>query len=146
MSTFINYGENQVPLDPDKIIEKYGGTYIGNFCLPARIGGWVNNPVMVFYQPNPPNPDYSNYYAMYVDEYDRVFIADGLPAFREGIAGVVADDGEIIFSRYRHDYRTSSDGSVIIDGGRDYTKTNTTNTVHLVIDKDKLVVKSEEAV
>jgi hypothetical protein len=29
-----------------------------------------------------------------------------------------------VVSGYRHDYRTSSDGSAFIDGGRDYTRTN----------------------
>jgi len=45
-------------------------------------------------------------------------------------AGVVADNGDVIYSRYRHDFRESDDGSVWIDGGRDYTRTN-------VIDKER---------
>jgi hypothetical protein len=50
-------------------------------------------------------------------------ICDAITATQEDIWGVVANDGEVIYSRYRHDYRTSKDGSVMIDGGRDYTKT-----------------------
>ena len=38
------------------------------------------------------------------------------------ISAAVADDGEIIYSKYRHDYNVSKDKSVFIDGGRDYTR------------------------
>ena len=38
------------------------------------------------------------------------------------IAGIVANNGDVIYSRYRHDCRWSPDNSVMIDGGRDYTR------------------------
>jgi hypothetical protein len=49
-------------------------------------------------------------------------ITNAMSAFEHPILGAVADDGEIVVSGYRHDYRRSKDGTVFIDGGRDYTK------------------------
>jgi hypothetical protein len=49
-------------------------------------------------------------------------ITNAISAFEHPMLGVVADDGEVIVSGYRHDYRRSKDGTVFIDGGRDYTR------------------------
>jgi hypothetical protein len=49
------------------------------------------------------------------------FIINGLTAI-EPFQAVVANNGEVVWSRYRHDYRKSQDGSVWIDGGRDYLR------------------------
>lgn len=139
----INYGTSEQPLDISAVENHYGVKYIGDFCLRNRDGGWCNWSAAIFYQDNP-NIDlgHTHYMAAYVDR-GRVYVSKGDSAFAEPIVGVVADDGEIIYSRYRHDYRTSSDNSVYIDGGRDYVRTDGIGkTVQLVIDKDKLVVQN----
>ena len=43
------------------------------------------------------------------------------------ITAAVAADGEIIYSRCRHDYNVSKDRSAWIDGGRDYTRSSSGN-------------------
>ena len=58
---------------------------------------------------------------------------------------VVAANGDVIYSRYRHDYRHSPDGSVWIDGGRDYTRSGVPTGewdafVTLRIVEDKLII------
>ncbi len=87
--------------------------------------------VAVFYGDTEHPVSKSRYFALYYA--DTLMITDG--AFIEGqeISGALADNGDVIFSRYRHDYVISPDGSVTIDGGRAYTKTNTKNLVTLVI-------------
>lgn len=96
--------------------------YVADLCLKDRDGNWANEPAAIFYQENPPH-GYSNYFAIIV-RGRQTLITSGASAVEQPITGILADDGEVIFSRYRHDYRTSKDGSVFIDGGRDYTKCN----------------------
>lgn len=71
----------------------------------------------------------------------QAMITNAESAFSEPITGVVAKDGEIIFSRFRHDYQESTDGSVFVDGGRDYLRTNThpDRVISLVVSKNRLV-------
>jgi outer membrane protein assembly factor BamB len=64
---------------------------------------------------------YSKYFALIIQN-GSAYITSGASAVDGIITGIVADDGEIIYSRYRHDYRTSTDGTVFIDGGRDYVR------------------------
>jgi hypothetical protein len=53
----------------------------------------------------------------------------------------VESGGEIIFSRFRHDYRMTVDGQAMIDGGRDYTRGSTAGTwLTLKFDGPELVI------
>lgn len=63
----------------------------------------------------------SRYFGLYKSD-DGLMITDG--SFVEDIkfTGVKADNGDIIYSRHRHDMRQSPDGSVWIDGGNDYVR------------------------
>lgn len=142
------FDENQIKY----IEDHFNAHFIGDFCLKNKDGSWANLPFAVFYQPNPPadRPDCTKYFAMYWKGTD-LMITDGSSAFSEPIAGITAKNGEIIYSRYRWDYRQSEDGSVWIDGGRDYIRSglNTdclSSIVQLVIKEDRLVVKGMEDV
>lgn len=122
---------------------RYGATYMGDFCVKNIYGDWTTQPVAIFYQPNPDTTKgHSHYFGLAVRQ-DTVLIMRGDTAFDEPIAGIVSDAGEVIFSRYRHDYCTSQDGTVSIDGGRDYVKTigNIYNAmVHVVPDGPNLKI------
>jgi hypothetical protein len=116
------------PIDVAAVEKRYGGTYIGDFCLYTTNNGWSEVPAAVFYQPNPNRElGHTNYFGMFVRNINtfigegELYITKGDSAFKDDIAGVIAD-GEIIYSCYRHDYHTSTDKSVSIDGGRDYTR------------------------
>lgn len=95
--------------------------YMGYWCT-KRLDGesWNEQPVDVFYQPNP-NYDlgHSNYFGLFFRN-NSLFINDAQSAFSEPINGIICDDGEVLVSRYRHDY-VSKNGRMI-DGGRDYTR------------------------
>lgn len=86
----------------------------------------------------------SRYFAMYVTPMtQQLMITNGAFVEEQKIAGIVADNGDIIFSRYRHDYRTSDDGSVFIDGGRAYTRCSLVSAdrrVQLNVHKGRLEV------
>lgn len=126
METKINNGRDECIIGEKGIShfeKKYNATYVADLCLKDRYGNWANEPAAIFYQDTPPVPGYSHYFAIVV-RGKETFITSGESAVSEPIAGIQADDGEIIFSRYRHDFRRSKDESVFIDGGRDYTKHN----------------------
>lgn len=110
------------PIKIDVVEKEYNATYVGDFCLKTKDGSWTNFPVAIFYNPKPPKPEYSNYLGVFVTPENKIYITDGASAFLQPIIGIIADNGDVIISRYRHDYVTSADGSVFIDGGRDYVR------------------------
>jgi hypothetical protein len=67
-----------------------------------------------------------------------VYITEASSAFSDPIAGIPTDDGEVIVSRYRHDY-VEKDGRMI-DGGRDYTRSSMHPTVVITVTGDKFVI------
>lgn len=133
-------------LDIDKVEEVYNAKHVGDFCTKRLDGKHYNDiPVTVFYQPNPPelSPEgrpCSNYFGLYYQQ-KSLMICDAISAFDEPIVGSVAQNGDVIFSSYRHDYKHSPDGTAMIDGGfSGYYRTNGCPTVGLKVVKDKLVV------
>lgn len=106
--------------------------YVCETCLQDVNHNWVNNPVAVFYNLDPANvPEGgSRWFGMFwrvttglrAEDGHQLFITNAISAVANPIIGVQAENGDIIYSRYRWDYRTSPDGSVWIDGGRDYTR------------------------
>jgi hypothetical protein len=127
--------------DAYKTIEdKYNAKFVGVFCI-KNGDNWRNAPSAIFYQETPPQPEYSNYFAVSYSEHQLV-ISDGKSFNSNPIFGVVANDGQVIYSAYRHDYVESDDGSVMIDGGRDYLRcTSDSKLVELIIDKDQIKIK-----
>lgn len=143
------------PINVYHIEQQYGGKYIGDFCIKTK-QGWSEEVAAIFYQPNPNfELGHTHYFGilcqqphrgLVYDEDYQVAIINGESAFSEPIDGIIADDGEVIYSRYRHDFVTSSDGSVSIDGGRDYVRCMGSSVLNfnrrclLTIDKDKLII------
>lgn len=120
----VNTGIDECPFNIKNVEKKYNAKWVGQFPLKTSGGGWSSDVAgNVFFQEVPPVAGYSQYFALII-QHGTAMITTGKDAVEGTIVGVVADDGEIIYSRYRHDYRVSKDGTVIIDGGRDYTKTN----------------------
>lgn len=140
--------------DLEKIEAHYEATYVCETCIKNKDDGWANTAVSVFYQSDPSTvPEGgSQWFGLYFREYPLglgsmpsvLFIVNAISAVENDIQGIVAANGDVIYSRYRHDYRTSPDGSVWIDGGRDYTRSNVyaglTPFVTLRIVEDKLTI------
>jgi hypothetical protein len=57
---------------------------------------------------------------MFRRDGDTSYITDASSAFSAPITGILTKDGEVIVSRFRHDYIVK-DG-YMIDGGRDYLR------------------------
>lgn len=117
------------------IEEFYKAKYMGTWSLKNKDGYHINMPVEVFYQPNPDvEKGHTEYFALYYNQDKELRISDGSSAFEDPIYGVVTDSGKILISRFRHDYVT--EGSYMVDGGRDYFKRSARNeTVELKVHK-----------
>lgn len=147
MELKINYGSCVTGINIEKVEEVYGVKYIGDFCLRTTTGSWGEDPVSIFYQPNPPKPEFSNYLGVF-RRGGATYLTNGLSAFEQPIDGVISSNGEVVYSRYRHDFRSCDNGNTWVDGGRDYVRTNIIDRsrwVQLVIQEDKLVVKPCES-
>jgi hypothetical protein len=90
--------------------------------------------MVIFYGDEEHPVSKSRYFGIYFSPVDNTaMITDGSFVEQQEFVGAVANNGDIIYSHDRHDYRTSPDESVFIDGGRSYTKTNCPNTVILTV-------------
>lgn len=120
-----------------KIIEdKYNAKYVFESCLKLKDGGWCNMPVAIFYTEEA-HPEGSNYFGLYLTDFGDLMITNGISATEPFNALLV--DGDVVYSRYRHDYREHK--RAIVDGGRDYFKHNGVGqTVMLQVVGDHLEV------
>ena len=123
--------------------------YVCETCLRSRTGGWVNQAVAIFWNTDPANipaggsPWFGLFFRHDPPDFKRgsLMITNAISAVESPIAGIVADNGDVIYSHHRHDYRLSPDKSVWIDGGRDYTRTGLNPTlVDLQIKEGELCV------
>lgn len=104
----------------EKIEYQYNSKYMGYWCVKSRDNQWSDFPLDIFYQPEPDHEKgHTNYFGMYY-RGDKSLITNGESAFCEPITGIAMPSGEVLVSRYRHDY-VSVEG-YMIDGGRDYLR------------------------
>lgn len=98
--------------------------------------------VAIFYG-NEPHPDSgSHYFGLYYTPIEnQLMITNGAFVEDQHITGVVAENDDVIYSRYRHDFRYSPDNSVFVDGGRAYLRTNSTKTVSLKVKNGLLKIE-----
>lgn len=145
----VNHSKGYYPLNIEKCEKKYNAKYIGDFQTKRKDGSWNDKPCAIFYVENPDiSKGHSNYlglFAKYItDEYSELSITNGLSAVEEPFTAIQADNGEYVISSYRHDYRVSNDGSVMIDGGRDYNRyTSDKKLVKLKLNKDKFEIVND---
>ena len=105
-----------------KIEELKSAVHMGHWCTRAPDGNWNEQPVDLFYVANPDiSKGHSHYFGMFYRNH-TLYITNGESAFPtdNNIIGVLADDGEVLVSRFRHDYQERK--GAMIDGGRDYTR------------------------
>lgn len=114
------FRKSELGINIEAIEATHNATFVGDFCVRGKYG-WVEAIAALFWQEKPPAEGYSNYFAI-VYQQGAFYITSGQSAAVEPITALVARDGEIVYSRHRHDCRTSNDGSVTVDGGRDYLR------------------------
>ena len=101
-----------------KIEEKYNAKYVIDSCLFMSNESWMDSPAAIFYTEEP-HPQGSNYFALYWSTiHDGWMITDGIKAVQGEFNGFLFEDGELVHSRYRHDYFEHREA--MVDGGRDY--------------------------
>ena len=137
-----------------KIEAHYESTYVCESCVKNRDGSWANQSVSIFYQadlakvPEGGSQWFGLFFRQELPDENaptQLFVVNAISAVENDIVGVVADNGDVIYSKYRHDYRHSPDGSVWIDGGRDYTRHGGRGMfVTLRIIEDKLTIVEDE--
>jgi hypothetical protein len=122
----------------------YGAKYMGYWVTKKPDGQWNETPVDVFYQPNPDlSKGHSHYFGLFLNKRDgRPYITDAKFAFSETIVGILTDNGEVIVSRYRHDFVQK--GGHFIDGGRDYTRSSGGKFVNVTVKDGEFVLELVE--
>jgi hypothetical protein len=100
-----------------RLEEVYRAVYVCDSQLKTK-NGWSENPVAVFYTVHP-HPEGSNYFGIFVR--DKVPMICNAETALEPFTGAVKKNGDIVYSRFRHDY-VEFDGAYSIDGGRDYVR------------------------
>ena len=125
-----------------KVEDLRNAKYMGYWCTKRTDGkSWNESPVDVFYQPNPDTEKgHRNYFGLYV-QGGSLYITDATSAFSEPIVGSICEDGEVIVSRYRHDYVAKK--GAMIDGGRDYTRTNLCKTARVIVYGGEFVIETD---
>lgn len=144
MIDWINKGEVTTGIDIERAEKHYNAHYVADLCLKLPSGHWHEEPASIFWVEKPEKPEYSNYFGLFIRDRG-LMITNGLSAV-DGIIfrGVKADNGEIIFSRYRHDFRKSADATAMADGGRDYYRGFGTRPVFLKVIGPEFFVASED--
>jgi len=127
--------------DIDKVEKLKNAKFVCEVAIRTRGGSWSDNPVAIFWQETPPDLTYSNYFGL-LEQMGSLYITSGQEAVEDGLTGIVAANGDVVYSAYRHDFRYSPDKTVWIDGGRDYVRCSgaAAGFVTLKFVKDKLVV------
>ena len=118
--------------DTLSIIETlYNAKFMGFWSIQAPDGSWYAKPVDVFYVEEPDvSKGHSNYFGIFWQN-DGWLICDAQSAFSVPMLGALCPDGEVLVSRYRHDYVEK--GDILIDGGREYTRTNAYDVVSVTV-------------
>ena len=104
-----------------KIEELKHATYMGHWCIKTE-HGWSERPVDVFYVAKPDKKKGHKHYFGILLRDGQTFICDATSAFSEPMTGVLAADGEVLVSRYRHDCQMKN--GIMVDGGRDYLRSS----------------------
>jgi len=102
------------------IEEKYNCKYVFETSPIDDAGNRLCQTLTVFYCEEK-HPEGSNYLGV-LFRGDQTYLTDALPHIADYYNCIQAEDGQIIYSRHRHDYRASNDDSVHIDGGQNYLK------------------------
>jgi hypothetical protein len=112
----------------EKLYSEKDGVAIKHVCTTE----FSENIADIFYRETP-HPEFDNRYFAIFFQYDKPYIAnaDRIEDFTFGM--VENDDGDLEYSRSRHDYKEFKNGNSI-DGGRDYIRSSGKVLVFVVRD------------
>jgi len=108
---------------------KYGVEYVGYYDLPDGREG-----IYVFYQKNPRTDlGHSNYMGVFFDVTQGWFVTNAKSIVQARFPAIQLPNGKFIVSRYRHDFVQDEDTGKFIDGGLDYTRSNSAVNAYMNI-------------
>jgi len=115
---------NYYRINTDAACEHFEGdlTYLNTFCVKGAY-----QPVAVFKNANPDrSKNHKDYMLLWVDVTVVIsgMDADEMEKYRYQKGMYCPDCKDVIYSVNRHDYRHCSCGRCMVDGGKDYFKTN----------------------
>lgn len=114
-----------------KLEKIFNAKYLGYWAIKDKKDQWSEIPVDVFYQPNPDkSKGHSEYFGIFV-EGNQFFLCNAKSAFDGPILGVLSDDGEVLVSRFRHDYVSKE--MIFTDGGRDYFRHSKSKVIEIKV-------------
>jgi hypothetical protein len=126
-----------------QIEARYRAKYVFESQLKLRSYRWSDFSAAVFYAEEP-HPQGSNWFGIWRRD-GRFMISNAISAVEQPFTGVLAENGDVIYSRSPRDLRESDDKTVFIDGGRDRCRYDLEHwVVKLKVIKDKVVVVSSE--
>jgi hypothetical protein len=121
------------------IEEKYNAKFVFESQLKLKDNNWSDFSSAVFYTETP-HPEGSNWFGIWRND-GKYMISNAISAVEEPFFGVLAENGDIIYSRHPHDLRVSDDRTVFIDGGRGHPRYDMEHrVVKLRVSRDKVVV------
>lgn len=103
----------------DTIEKQYNCKFVTEWNLKSKEGKWLD-PVLIFWN-DTAHPRGSNWMGLY-KKGEAWYVCDGITASQNPINCMVSNSKQVLFSKYRHDFRSSHDKSVTVDGGREYTR------------------------
>lgn len=125
----------------EAVEKKFNSVYIGQFELFSIDGELIADTCRdYFYDPNPDTEKgHSNYFCVRFTGGTNINISNGINIASKTLVCVQSTEGELLYSHYLHDFRESKNGSVWIDGGFHYTRTNSQHLVYFRLQQDKWV-------
>jgi hypothetical protein len=127
----------------EKIEEKCNAKYVFETQLKLRSNNWSDFSAAVFYT-EISHPEGSNWFGIWRNG-EKYMISNAISAVEEPFVGILADNGDVIYSRHRNDRRESDDKSAFIAGGREHASYDMEHhLVKLIVSKDKVVVFPKE--
>ena len=106
--------------------------YVYETCPKTKDGDYANIPMAVFYTEKK-HPEGSHFFGVFIDPVTRRTMVCDASKHMGPLEGIALPNGDVIYSRYRHDFREHD--RVFVDGGRDYLRYGGAgiNEVHVVI-------------
>lgn len=107
-------------INVDSVEMRHDCRYVCEWPTIDKQGEISSHPSMIFWN-DTAHPQGSNWMALFKSNSEW-YVKDGITASLLPICCIISKDREVLFSKHEHDYRTSKDGSITVDGGREYVR------------------------
>lgn len=138
------YRNRFTTFDSNKVENLYGAKFVGQRVVGDRV-------IPVYFQPHPDvSKGHSSFFGLYFgvtrsvlgEIESAILICNALSHKHMAIGVVNKKTGELLISRYRHDYHSTQNGSFYVDGGQAYIRIvgNIADAIQVEVDLSKMTV------